>query len=148
MDRFKKYYEMYYDIALDEIKNGHKITHWMWFIFPQIAGLGKSKTSIRFAIHDEDEAREFLEDNYLREHITNLCIELLKVDKNNPREVFSYVDSLKLKSSMTLFDYVSKKYEMNFDIFYMVLDKYYDGLYDEYTMSILEGMRGLYKKLN
>ena len=141
MERFKKYYEIYYDDALKEIKNGHKVSHWMWYIFPQIDGLGKTKTSKRFAIKNEEEAKEFLEDDYLREHISNLCVELIKLDKESPREIFSYIDALKLRSSMTLFDYTAKKNNIDTDIFYMVLDKYYGGIYDELTIQILDEMK-------
>ena len=128
LDRFISIQEKEYDIAFEEIKNGKKINHWMWFIFPQIKGLGTTKTSVKYSIEDIYEAKLFLEDDYLRSNLINICNELLKLDENYSIKIFGYLDSIKLRSSMTLFDFVITYFDMNVDnVFKSVLEKYYGG---------------------
>ena len=135
LDRFKIAQEISYPKALEEIKNGMKETHWMWFIFPQIVGLGKSETAEFYAINDLDEARSYLEDEVLGKRLKEISNELLKLETNSATLVFGSVDSLKLNSCMTLFDYIS-----DCDIFSSVIDKFYDGRKDELTLKICEEM--------
>lgn len=137
LDRFILAQEESYPRALEEIKNGMKETHWMWYIFPQIVGLGRSSTAEYYAIKDLDEAREYLEDEVLGARLKEITNELLKLETNTPTLVFGAVDALKLNSSMTLFDYVSDS-----SIFSEVIDKYYDGHKDELTIAICDKMSG------
>ena len=121
-----------YDIALNEIKNGKKISHFMWYIFPQLKGLGYSDISNYYGISGLEEAKEYLEDEILGNRLYNITLELLKIDEDDPINIFGNVDALKLKSSMTLFDIVSDD-----EIFYDVLKKYYGGKKDERTIALL-----------
>lgn len=133
-----------YPVALQEIKNGMKMSHWMWYIFPQISGLGHSSLATYYAISDLDEARAYLSDIVLGNRLKEISNELLKLETNEPVLVFGKVDALKLNSSMTLFDYVSD----GEDIFQKVIDKFYDGRKDELTLNICKNMKGksFYKK--
>ena len=132
LDRFVKAQEKMYDIALNEIKNGKKISHFMWYIFPQLKGLGYSEISNYYGISGLEEAKEYLEDEILGNRLYNITLELLKIDEDDPINIFGNVDALKLKSSMTLFDIVSAD-----EIFYDVLKKYYGGKKDERTIALL-----------
>ena len=132
LDRFVKAQEKMYDIALNEIKNGKKISHFMWYIFPQLKGLGYSDISNYYGISGLEEAKEYLEDEIFGNRLYNITLELLKIDEDDPINIFGNVDALKLKSSMTLFDIVSDD-----EIFYDVLKKYYGGKKDERTIALL-----------
>lgn len=132
LDRFVKAQEKMYDIALNEIKNGKKISHFMWYIFPQLKGLGYSEISNYYGISGLEEAKEYLEDEILGNRLYNITLELLKINEDDPINIFGNVDALKLKSSMTLFDIVSDD-----EIFYDVLKKYYGGKKDERTIALL-----------
>lgn len=132
LDRFVKAQEKMYDIALNEIKNGKKISHFMWYIFPQLKGLGYSEISNYYGISGLEEAKEYLEDEILGNRLYNITLELLKIEEDDPINIFGNVDALKLKSSMTLFDIVSDD-----EIFYDVLKKYYGGKKDERTIALL-----------
>ena len=132
LDRFVKAQEKMYDIALNEIKNGKKISHFMWYIFPQLKGLGYSEISNYYGISGLEEAKEYLEDEILGNRLYNITLELLKIDEDDPINIFGNVDALKLKSSMTLFDIVSDD-----EIFYDILKKYYGGKKDERTIALL-----------
>ena len=91
-----------YEIALKEIKKGKKTSHWMWYIFPQINGLGFSDTAKFYAIKNKDEATEYLHHDILGKRLVEISSELLKLNTSNSVEIFGQVDSLKLKSSMVL----------------------------------------------
>lgn len=121
-----------FSTALAEIKSGRKRSHWMWYIFPQIHGLGMTSTSQYYAIRNLQEARDFLADPYLGSNIIEISNALLDLDTNNASAVFGFPDDLKLRSSMTLFAQVS-----DFDVFQKVLDKYFDGKPDERTLDII-----------
>ena len=115
-----------YQSALTEIKNGKKVSHWMWYIFPQIRGLGKSSTSQFYAIQSLDEAKAFIE----------ISEALLSLDTSDAYEVFGKPDNMKLKSSMTLFARASEDNQ----VFLNVLDRYFKGKRDFRTLKILENM--------
>lgn len=132
LERFLKVQERDYEVALNEIKNGRKTSHWIWYIFPQIAGLGFSSTSKYYSIKDKNEAIEYLNNKTLRNRLIEICEALLLLDSNDATYVMGYPDDLKLKSSMTLFNEVS-----DIDIFKKVLDKFYNGEKDEMTISLL-----------
>ena len=125
-----------YQSALTEIKNGKKVSHWMWYIFPQIRGLGKSSTSQFYAIQSLNEARAFLEHPYLGHNIIEISEALLSLDTSDAYEVFGKPDNMKLKSSMTLFARASEDDQ----VFLNVLDKYFKGKRDFRTLKILENM--------
>ena len=125
-----------YTRALNEVKSGRKLTHWMWYIFPQIAGLGMSETAQYYEIKSLDEARAYLNNELLKSHLIEISNALLELYTNDPVEVFGDVDALKLKSSMTLFSYVSDD-----EIFNKVIDKYFNGSKDLTTVRICEEMK-------
>lgn len=135
LERFIIAQERAYATALNEIRNGRKLTHWMWYIFPQIAGLGTSTTSRYYGIKSLEEAKEYLNNELLKAHLTEISNALLELNTNNPIEVFGGIDSLKLKSSMTLFAYVSDN-----EIFNKVLDKFFSGEKDQLTIQICDNM--------
>lgn len=135
LERFKKAQKSSYDTALKEIKNGRKKSHWMWYIFPQIQGLGYSPTARYYAIQNIDEAREYLADPVLGPRLTEICEAALAAASSDPGEVFGYPDDLKLCSSMTLFEAANPENK----IFGKVLDKYFSGKRDENTLEILIG---------
>jgi uncharacterized protein (DUF1810 family) len=124
-----------YQIALSEIKSGRKKSHWMWYIFPQISGLGQSETSKYFAIKNIEEAREYLNHNILGHRLREISNELLNLKESNAKNIFNTPDDLKLKSSMTLFAQVDK----DNSIFEKMLDKFFKGEMDNKTIKILKG---------
>ena len=133
MERFLLAHEVHYNRALIEMKNGIKISHWMWYIFPQIKGLGYSEMAIRYAIENINEAKEYMNNKILKTHMLELCNTLLENKSNNALYVMGYPDDLKLRSSMTLFSISNPEY----DVFQKVLDKFFDGKKDEITVSLL-----------
>ena len=131
--RFIEAHRRSYQSALTEIRSDRKISHWMWYIFPQVRGLGYSSTSQYYAIQSLDEAAAFLQDPYLGRNLREICHVLLSLGTNNATEVFGKPDDRKLKSSMTLFSLV----EGADNVFQDVLNKYYDGKRDYRTLKIL-----------
>lgn len=132
--RFHKAQNDNYEIALTEIKNGKKRSHWMWYVFPQLSGLGNSAIAQYYAIADLHEAKEYLKDELLRHHLIEISLELLKLQSNNAQDILGYPDDLKLQSSMTLFSIADPKER----VFRDVLNKYYHGEMDEYTLRHLK----------
>ena len=130
LDRFIIKQKEKYGTAFDEISNGKKRSHYMWYIFPQIKGLGISETSEYYGIDGLKEAREYMENEYLRNNLVNISSKLLELETNNPVEIFGSTDSKKLRSCMTLFELVSDN-----DVFSLVLEKYFDGERDENTLN-------------
>ncbi|MFI3115540.1 MAG: DUF1810 family protein [Clostridia bacterium] len=121
MQRFSDKVNLHSQI-ISEIKSGKKRTHWMWFAFPQIRGLGRSEIAQFYAIKNKEQAIEFANHDILGCNLRELCRELLNLETNSAKEIFGEIDALKLKSSMTLF------YTATHDkIFKMVLDKFYTG---------------------
>lgn len=131
-----------YDRAYIELKNGKKLTHWMQYIFPQIKGLGYGANSMFYGIESLEEAILYLNHPLLGERLITLCNILLELNIYDPVLVFGYVDSLKLISSMTLFPIIS-----NNDIFNMVLDKYFNGDYNQKTIDICNKLNNKQLKL-
>ena len=119
-----------YETALAEIKDGCKRSHWMWYIFPQVEGLGRSSTSKYYGISCLDEARAYLDDEILGARLREICGELLKHSGKNIHGIFGGIDSAKLKSSMTLFDMVSPD-----DVFAKVLETFFQGKRDDLTIE-------------
>lgn len=133
LERFLKGQARNYESALREIREGCKRSHWMWYVFPQIQGLGFSSTAQYYAIRDIAEARAYLQHPVLRERLLEISNALLALDTHNASEVFGWPDDLKLRSSMTLF----AEAEPDCTVFQQVLDKFYGGHKDERTLRIL-----------
>lgn len=122
-----------YDSALAELKNGKKQSHWMWFIFPQIKGLGSSSMSNYFGIQSLDEAKEYLSDSILGKRLLECTNTLVALNGVTAEEIFGYPDVLKLQSSMTLFENASD----NNGVFAKVLEMYFRGERDNKTLGLL-----------
>ena len=133
LERFVNAQKQDFQIALSEIKNGRKRSHWMWYIFPQIQGLGFSDTSKFYAIKNLDEADEFLRHPVLGTRLIVICNELLVLPGNNATAIFGSPDDLKLKSSMTLFSSLD---DTN-PVFQKVLNKFFNGTKDYQTLRII-----------
>ncbi len=132
--RFEQAQDKIYSKVVLELKKGKKESHWMWFIFPQIAGLGTSTTARLYAIQDIEEARAYLAHPILGHRLKTCSQYLLSLNGLTAFQIFSSPDDLKLKSSMTLFALIS---EPN-SIFHQVLEKYYYNLSDEKTIALLK----------
>lgn len=133
LERFIKAQEQDYAIALSEIKNGKKQSHWMWYIFPQVLGLGYTSTSIQYAIKDLDEAAAYLNHEVLGRRLIEISNALLELETNDAQKVFSNTDSMKLRSSMTLFSLVPGANK----VFQSVLDKFFNSKKDDRTLQLL-----------
>ncbi len=127
-----------YPVALAEIKQGKKESHWMWYIFPQLKGLGRTETSDFYAIQDINEAENFLNHPVLGSRLIRISKALLLPEQNNASDIFGYPDDLKLKSSMTLFASL-----FNSDpVFSAVLEKFFNGTKDDETLRIMKYVMG------
>lgn len=133
LNRFIEAQKEDYNQALKEIKNGRKLTHWVWYIFPQISGLGTSDIAMYYAIENLDEAKEYLKNEYLKNNLLEISQALLDLDSNDPTEVLGYPDDLKVKSCMTLFHYA----DPNIAVFKDVIDKFYNGKFDINTIILI-----------
>ena len=134
LDRYVQPHQQWYETALQEIRSGRKHSHWMWFIFPQLSGLGKSSTSRIFAIQDLEEAKAFLHDPYLGGHLKQISGELLRLSTDRPLDIFDPPDHLKLRSCMTLFALAAPEEA----VFSQVLEKYFLGKMDYRTVDQIE----------
>ncbi|HEV7350452.1 DUF1810 domain-containing protein [Telluribacter sp.] len=137
LNRFLTAQKNEYSTALQEIRNGRKRSHWMWFIFPQVLGLGQTETSRYYAIRSEEEATAYLNHLVLGQRLLEISEALLSIKDKTATEVLGYPDDLKLKSSMTLFSIVSDRHS----IFERVLDRYFGGEKDQKTVQILDRMK-------
>ena len=122
-----------YDRALSEIRAGRKRSHWIWYIFPQLKGLGMSSTSEFYGIDGLGEAKAYMENALLRERLLEISGALLTLDSNDASSVMGYPDDLKLRSSMTLFAEAAPEYA----VFQQVLDKFFGGEKDRSTLRML-----------
>ena len=139
LNRFIEAQEKNYKTALKEIKNGKKVSCWMWYIFPQIKGLGMTQTANYYGINDIEEAKEYLHNEILSKRLIEISNALLEIENNDIKEIMGFPDNLKLKSSMTLFKKAEELSDVKYDnIFQKVLDKYYNGEEDNNTLVILE----------
>jgi len=134
LDRFITAQENVYSRALSEIKNGRKESHWMWFIFPQIDGLGFSSMTVKYAIKSREEAVAYLHHGLLGARLREITSALLEIQGKSAREIMGSPDDMKLKSCMTLFALVSDEN----NIFQAVLDQYFGGKADERTIDLLK----------
>lgn len=133
LDRFVEAQAGIYDQALAEIRAGRKRSHWMWYVFPQVAGLGNSPTSVRYAIVNRDEAAAFLAHPILGPRLLQCAEAVLQIDGRSALEIFGSPDDLKLRSSATLFAAVSP----DASVFHRIIDKYFDGQRDPRTVELL-----------
>lgn len=137
LKRFLDAQESKFQSALNEVKNGRKQSHWMWFIFPQIQGLGFSETSKFYAIKDIEEARLYLEHFVLGSRLIEISKALLAVEGRTANQIFGSPDDLKLKSCMTLFSSIQNTNP----IFETVLKKYFNGTKDQKTIQIIQSQK-------
>ena len=133
LDRFVIAQESIFKQVLSELRAGAKTGHWMWFIFPQIRGLGRSPTSIEYAISSLDEAQAYLQHPVLGPRLKECTQLVLDVDGRSATDIFGTPDDVKFKSSMTLFAQVSR----DDDIFHRALQKYFEGVSDQLTLDRL-----------
>jgi len=133
LNRFIEAQNSDFNKALDEIKQGKKRSHWMWFVFPQFKGLGSSSTSEMFAINSIAEAQAYIKQPILGPRLVEITSVLLNLESHSADSIFGSPDDLKLKSSMTLFNAVQN--ETN--IFELTLDKYFFGTKCEKTLRYL-----------
>ncbi len=134
--RFASAQEAVYDRALAEIRSGHKRSHWMWFIFPQIDGLGFSPTAKHYAIKSAEEARQYLALPVLGPRLLECAEAVHAVEDRSAFEIFGSPDDLKLRSCMTLFE----SFAGQGSVFGRVLDEYYRGERDARTQETLAAM--------
>ena len=139
LERFIEKQEEDYEDALKEIKNGKKESCWMWYIFPQLKGLGKSNTAEFYGIKDIEEAIQYLSNEKLKKNLIDISQALLDLGKVDITEVMGYIDDIKLQSSMTLFNEAEKISNINCEkIFKKVLEQFFDDVEDKNTLDILE----------
>ena len=134
LQRFEAAQKRDFKTAFLEIKAGKKVSHWMWYIFPQIKGLGFSETTKLYSIQDLEEAQAFLNHPILGQNLRSISSELLNLTTNNATMVFGKPDDRKLQSSMTLFSMIPD----TDPVFQKVLDKYFSGEKDLKTIGLVE----------
>jgi len=132
--RFLEAQNQMYLTALTEVKKGSKKSHWMWFIFPQVKGLGTSETARYFGLNGISQATEYLKHPVLGRHLVEISQALLALEGKTANQIFGTPDDLKLRSCMTLFAAV----ENSNPVFSRVLEKYFNGQPDALTLSIIE----------
>ena len=145
LERFVKAQQYDYDTALREIRGGRKRSHWMWYIFPQLKGLGYSSTSQYYGIRDLEEAKAYLQHPVLGPHLVEISEALLTLDTDDASAVMGYPDNLKLHSCMTLFELAA--YDLaapelylsapELYVFSRVLEKFFAGHQDRRTRELL-----------
>jgi uncharacterized protein (DUF1810 family) len=135
LQRFVEAQDGIFEDALAELRSGSKRSHWMWFIYPQLAGLGRSPTAQHFAIQSLGEARAFLEHPLLGTRLRSSIEALLPwAGRRDPEQILGPIDAVKLRSSLTLFDRA-----MPGDLFERGLDSLFGGERDEHTLALLNG---------
>ena len=137
LNRFIEAQNSDFNKALDEIKQGKKSSHWMWYIFPQFKGLGSSSDSSHYAIKSKEEAQAYLNHSILGQRLVEITSELLKLENLSACSIFGYPDDVKLNSSMTLFNAVQNETK----VFELVLDKYFFSEKCEKTLRYLEELK-------
>jgi uncharacterized protein (DUF1810 family) len=133
LQRFVDAQDRVYDTVLDELRSGRKRSHWIWFLFPQLRGLGRSPTALHYGIASLGEARAYLAHDVLGPRLRECARLVAAIDGSSADEIFGWPDNLKVRSSMTLF---ARATEDNAD-FIAVLDKFYNGEEDAVTVERL-----------
>jgi uncharacterized protein (DUF1810 family) len=134
LQRFLQAQEPVFDRVQNELNNGQKRSHWMWFIFPQFAGLGGSEMSRRFAIRSREEALAYLEHPLLGARLRTCTQEVLNIRERSVAGIFGHPDDLKFHSSMTLFAQVAA----DDSLFQQALNQYFHGILDDWTLSLMD----------
>jgi len=134
LNRFLTAQKIDYQKALSEILNGKKVSHWMWYIFPQFNGLGRSITSKNYAIKSKNEALSYLKHPILGTRLTEITEVFLLIENKTATEILGRTDSFKIKSSMTLFNSVQSQT----NIFKEVLEKYFSGEKCQNTLRLID----------
>jgi len=138
LSRFVHAQERIYASVLAELRSGQKRSHWMWFVFPQIHGLGHSQTAQHYAIKSIEEALQYLSHPILGTRLLECTEAVLAVEGRSASAIFGYPDDMKLKSSMSLFASIA---ENPHSVFIRVLEKYFNGEPDERTLALLERLQ-------
>lgn len=133
LNRFVEAQNNVYEQVVNELAQGRKTSHWMWYIFPQIKGLGYSSTAMYYALSSLDEATEYLNHPVLGHRMVECCQILLGLENKTAVDIFGGIDTMKLKSSMTLFSLATDN-----PVFNQVLNMYYNGEKDNATLRIIE----------
>lgn len=132
LNRFVSAQAKDYARALAEIRSGRKLSHWMWYVFPQLAGLGKSEMSIYYAVTGAAEAEAYWTHSILGPRLVECAESTLSIEERSAREIFGYPDDLKLRSCATLFSSVSQV-----SVFDELIRKYFGGQLDDSTVMLL-----------
>jgi uncharacterized protein (DUF1810 family) len=135
LERFVKAQKRDYQLALEEVRAGKKQSHWIWYIFPQMYGLGHSCYANLYGIRDKKEAEEYLKHKILGKRLREITMALLEHDACSAEDIFGNLDAMKVRSSMTLFDIVSPE-----DIFDEILNKFYANQRCDITIRMLSEM--------
>lgn len=135
LERFVKAQKRDYQLALEEVRAGKKQSHWIWYIFPQMYGLGHSCYANLYGIRDKKEAEEYLKHKILGKRLREITMALLEHDACSAEDIFGNLDAMKVRSSMTLFDIVSPE-----DIFDKILNKFYANQRCDITIRMLSEM--------
>ena len=137
LQRFVDAQDGIFETALAELRAGLKLSHWMWFVFPQLAELGRSPTAQYFGIASLDEARAYLDHPLLGARLNeSVAVLLPHVGKRSPEQILGEIDAMKLRSSLTLFDSVAPSGR-----FAEALERFYGGQRDQRTLALLDGAR-------
>ena len=149
LEKFLIMHEKDYEKALNEIKQGKKRTHWIWYILPIMRGLRESKTAIYYGIKDFEEATNYLKNDILRAHLIEMSKALIDLGNVNIFSVMGFIDDVKLQQCMTLFNKVEKEMKINCgNVFQKVLEQFYEGKEDLKTLEILEKQKAEKEKIN
>ncbi|MBZ9795475.1 DUF1810 domain-containing protein [Mesorhizobium sp. ES1-4] len=132
--RFRTAQDPVFEAAVAELRAGHKRSHWMWFVFPQLRGLGHSPTAQLYGISSQDEARAYLADAVLGQRLRHATAAALSVSGRSAHEIFGSPDDLKFRSSMTLFGETA---DLDGSIFHQALDRFFGGERDQHTLDLL-----------
>ena len=134
LERFLNPQELMYEQALAEIRNGRKEEHWIWFIFPQLRGIGRSRMSYHYGIQDIAEAKSYYAHPILGKRLQEATLLLLQQDKDLV-EIFGHLDAMKVRSCMTLFYHATGD-----EVFMKVIDRFFSGDEDDLTLTFLQGL--------
>lgn len=133
IDRFIEPQKVSYAIALEEVRSGKKVSHWMWYIFPQLRGLGQSNVAWYYGIEDLSEAKVYLKHPILGRRLREITQAALDLSETDPMKVFGWPDNMKFRSCMTLFAQISED-----DLFARALEKFFGGQEDSMTLELLK----------
>jgi uncharacterized protein (DUF1810 family) len=138
--RFVDAQDRVYPTVLDELRGGRKRSHWIWFVFPQLRGLGRSQTALHYGISSLEEAQAYLAHDMLGPRLRDCSRLVAAIDGSSADDVFGWPDNLKVRSSMTLFARATDDPDVQAD-FQAVLDKFYNGEEDPATVELLSAAR-------